>query len=390
MSSERDWDRPLGLDTGHARWRPDARDILTIFGALALFAAAGAVSLRERPWRVPVEAETAVAAAPAADPLAASTQAPAAPSAGPAIIKLDPAQAGQGVPAGASDGSPGGSIVVRDPAAIGQDLRTAHLPDRALVEESARGLLPARAADGRRPFDVYRRPWSGTRGARVAIVIGGLGLSQTGTQAAIRKLPPEVTLAFASEGNSLGRWMQEARRDGRELLMQVPLEPFDGPEADPGRNTLLAEGGPEENIDRLHWALGRTTNYVGAMNHMGARFTATPEAMKPFMDELGRRGLMFLDDGTSARSLAGSQAPDARVPLAVADTVIDGKRDRNAVLAKLDELERIAVSRGTALGTGSAFDATVDAVAEWAAGAKKRGVEIVPVSALAADPEGRQ
>jgi polysaccharide deacetylase 2 family uncharacterized protein YibQ len=390
MSNERDWDRPLGLDAGHARWRPDARDILTGLGALALVAAAGVVSFGERPWRAPVEAETAVAAAPATDPLAASTQAPAAPSAGPAIIKLDPAQAGQGVPARASDGSPGGSIVIRDPAAIGQDPRTAHLPDRALVEESAHGLLPARAAaDGRRPFDAYRRPWSGTRGARVAIVIGGLGLSQTGTQAAIRKLPPEVTLAFASEGNSLGRWMQEARRDGRELLMQVPLEPFDGSEVDPGRNTLLAEGGPEENIGRLHWALGRTTNYVGVMNHMGARFTATPEAMKPFMDELGRRGLMFLDDGTSARSLAGAQAPDSRTPFAAADAVIDAARDRNAVLAKLDELERIAVSRGTALGTGSAFDVTVDAVAEWAAGAKKRGVEIVPVSALAADPEGR-
>lgn len=390
MTSERDWDRPLGLGRGHARWRPNARDVLTGLGALALFAAAGAVSLRERPWRVPAEPETTIAAAPAAEPAAPPTQAPAAPSAGPAIIKLDPAQTGQGVPAEASNAPSGGSIVIRDPAALGQDLRTAHLPDRALVEESEHGLLPVRAADGRRPFDVYRRPWSGTRGARVAIVIGGLGLSQTGTQEAIRKLPPEVTLAFASEGNSLGRWMQEARRDGRELLMQIPLEPFDDPGTDPGRSTLLAEASAEENAERLHWALGRTTNYVGVTNHMGARFTATPEAMKPFMDELGRRGLMFLDDGTSARSLAGASAPGARVPFAAADAVIDGARDRNAVLAKLDELERIAVSRGTALGTGSAFDVTVDAVAEWAAGARKRGIEIVPVSALAADPEGGQ
>ena len=70
------------------------------------------------------------------------------------------------------------------------------------------------------------------------IVIGGLGLSQTGTQQAIAKLPPEVTLAFAPQGNSIGRWMQEARRKGHEIVMQVPLEPFDYPNVNPGRNTL--------------------------------------------------------------------------------------------------------------------------------------------------------
>ena len=90
--------------------------------------------------------------------------------------------------------------------------------------------MPIRAADGRRPVDVYARPWSGARGARVAIVIGGLGVSQTGTQEAIDKLPAEVTLAFAPQGNSIGRWMQAARRKGHEIVMQVPLEPFDYPE----------------------------------------------------------------------------------------------------------------------------------------------------------------
>ena len=75
----------------------------------------------------------------------------------------------------------------------------------------------------------------------MAIVIGGLGVSQTGTQEAIAKLPAEVTLAFASQGNSLGRWMQVARQGGHEIVMQVPLEPFDYPNVNPGRNTLTVE-----------------------------------------------------------------------------------------------------------------------------------------------------
>lgn len=383
MSSELDWNRPLGL--GQACWRPGRRDVVTGLIGVLLVAAAASISMREPPWRVPVEGERAVpATTQATSPAIAAVPAPARAS-GSAIIKVDPSRDGMGAPSPA----PAGAIVIRDPAGLSQDLRTAHLPDRALIEQGGEGLLPVRAADGRRPFDVYRRPWSGARGARVAIVIGGLGLSQTGTQDALKTLPPEVTLGFASTGNSLGRWMQEARRDGRELLLQVPLEPFDQVQADSGRNMLLADAGADENAGRLRWALGRTTNYVGVMNHMGGRFTSVPEALAPFMEELGRRGLMFLDDGTSARSLAGVQAPGAAVPFAAADTVIDATRDRNAVLAKLDELERTAISRGAAIGTGSAFEVTVDAVAEWAAGAKKRGIEIVPVSALAADPAGR-
>lgn len=310
-------------------------------------------------------------------PPAAAPQQQAQPS-GPSITRLDPDAAGSAAAKGV--------VIIRDPLSLGQDLRLAHLPDPALIEESPQGPLPMRAADGRRPFDTYRRAWSGARGARVAIVIGGLGLSQTGTQAAIAKLPPEVTLAFAPYGNSLGRWMQAARRDGRELFMQLPLEPFDYPRVDPGRNTLTVDADKAANAERLHWALARTTNYAGVMNYMGARFTAERDAMRPLMEELGRRGLAYLDDGSSARSAAPELAAEARAPFAASDATIDGKPERGAILAKLDELERIARAKGTALGTGSAFGATIDTVAEWAQEARKRGIEIVPVSALAADP----
>src|SRR5690606_10607895 len=246
---------------------------------------------------------------------------------------------------------------------------------------------PMRAADGRRPFDVYARPWSGTRGAKVAIVIGGLGVSQTGTQAALATLPPEVTLAFASGGNSLDRWMQTARQQGHEIVMQVPLEPFDYPQVDPGRNTLTVDAAPAENRDRLYWALSRITNYTGVMNYMGGRFVTSEAAMSPFMAELGKRGLMCLDDGSSARSLAGDLARQAGVPYAAAEVAIDAERERGAILKRLDDAERTARAKGFAIATGSAFDVTVDAVASWVQEAKRRGIEIVPVSALAHDPE---
>jgi polysaccharide deacetylase 2 family uncharacterized protein YibQ len=296
---------------------------------------------------------------------------------GPAIIKVQPESA-----------APAGTIVIRDPSALERNPRTAHLPVREMIEESPIGPLPIRAADGRRPFDVYSGAWSGSRGAKVALVVGGLGLSQTGTQAAINALPPEVTLGFASAGNSLSRWMQSARQKGHEIVMQVPMEPFDFPAVDPGRDPLTVEADPEENIDHLHRALSRTTNYTGIMNHMGGRFVTERGAMTPVMQELGKRGLMYLDDGSSARSVASELALASGVPFAAADAMIDGVRERGDILKKLDQLEATARAKGSAIGIGSAFDLTVETVTSWVAEAKKRGIEIVPVSALASDPEG--
>lgn len=382
---KRDIDKPLGMH-GPAPGRPGLGIGKAVVPGLVLAAIVGTglfFSIGQENWRTPVTEIAAKPEAPAAPvapaPVeeAVKTTDPAKAD-GPSIIRVNP------------EPKPSNSVlVIRDPSALGQNLRIAHLPDRALIEQTESGPLPVRSADGRRPVDVYARPWSGARGARIAIVIGGLGLSQTGTQAAIAKLPGEVTLAFAPQGNSLGRWMQTARQDGHEILMQLPLEPFDYPRVNPGRNTLTVDAAEGDNIAHLRWALSRTTNYTGVMNYMGARFTAENAAFQPVMDELGKRGLLYLDDGSSARSIAPELALKNRVPFAGADQTIDASHERGDILKKLDELERTARAKGTALGVGSGFDATIAAVAEWIGEARKRGIEFVPVSALAFDPEKR-
>lgn len=382
-------DRPLGQDRrdgpGGRSFRPRPSTVLASLAALAVLCAGAGIALQPEPFRVPDEplavdaapVPAAVAASPSAEPAAAplrTTPADGASVPGPSIIRVNPpAEPASNV------------IVIRDPSSLGQNPRVAHLPDRALIEQSEMGPLPVRGPDGRRAADVYARPWSGTRGARIALVIGGLGLSQTGTQDAITRLPPEITLAFAPQGNSLGRWMQAARADGHEIMMQLPLEPFDYPRVNPGRNTLTVEAEVRHNIENLYWALSRTTNYTGVMNYMGARFTSDPEAFAPIMRELGERGLSYLDDGSSARSIAETLAAESDVPYAQGDVVIDQSRDRGNILAKLDELEATARARGFAVGTGTAFDVTVDAVAAWAKEVRKRGIEIVPVSAVTAN-----
>ena len=92
------------------------------------------------------------------------------------------------------------------------------------------------------------------------------------------------------------------------------MEPFDYPDSDPGPHTLTTRAKPQENLDKLHWALGRFTGYTGVVNFMGAKLTSDEAALAPILREIGGRGLVFLDDGSSSRSLVGAVAPSAARP----------------------------------------------------------------------------
>ena len=285
------------------------------------------------------------------------------------------------------DRADNGPVVVNTDAGRTSDPRFAGQPNENLLEDSDVGRLPIIGPDGTRPFNYYARPWSGARGTRIAIVVGGLGLSQTGTQDAIKKLPEEITLAFASSGNSLARWMQEARQNGHEILLQVPFEPFDYPQTDPGPGSLLTNLKPAQNMALLHRAMAQFTNYTGIMNFMGGRFLSTPDAMDPIMRDIAQRGLMFLDDGSSSQSLTDKYAKAMEMPHAFADLQLDTEIDKEKILKKLDDLERIADRKGSAIGIASGFDESLEAIKEWSDEAGKRGIEIVGVSALADDPK---
>ena len=73
----------------------------------------------------------------------------------------------------------------------------------------------------------------------VAIVVGGLGVGAAKTVDAILKLPAAVTLAFTPYGSDPGKLVERARAQHHEILLQIPMEPYDYPDNDPGPQTLL-------------------------------------------------------------------------------------------------------------------------------------------------------
>lgn len=255
--------------------------------------------------------------------------------------------------------------------------------DNRLIENSKHGAIPKIGPDGVRPLDAYASPIpvvAGNADSMIAIVITGLGVSAVSTGDAISKLPAAVTLGFAPYGNELARWVTRARGAGHEVLLQIPMEPFDYPDNDPGPQTLTAAASKDQNIDRLHFFLSRAPGYVGVANLMGARFTANEEALSAILAETAKRGLLFVDDGSSPRSITPKAAARTKAPFLKSDLVIDAKAEWADIDAALVKLEAIAAEKGVAVATASSLPVTIERIARWSKTLEARGIRLVPVS----------
>jgi polysaccharide deacetylase 2 family uncharacterized protein YibQ len=256
--------------------------------------------------------------------------------------------------------------------------------DQRLLEKSRYGMIPL-AADGLKPFTAYAGGTDSeraraTRMPVIAIVIGGLGVGAAKTSDAIMKLPPAVTLAFTPYGSDPGKLVERARAQRHEVLLQIPMEPFDYPDNDPGPQTLLTTLSAEQNLDRLFWHLSRFQGYAGIANFMGARFVVTDAAMQPILREAAKRGLGYLDDGSAPRSVASSLAEGQAMPFARADFSIDAVPTSVEIDRALAKLESLAKERGTAVGIASALPISIERIAAWTRSLESRGILLVPLT----------
>lgn len=293
-------------------------------------------------------------------------------------------------PQGAAPGADDETKVAAAPLTAGIDqtgpVPLGPVPVPALVEESPYGPLPKIAIDGRRPAEVYARPSNYAKVAggppRVAVLINGLGVPGAPDGDIIKGLPPPVTIAYGAYGRSLQERVMQARADGHEVLLAIPLEPNDYPVEDPGPHTLLTTLPTTENIKRLQWLMSRYTGYVGVTNYMGAKFETVSASLKPVLEEVKQRGLIYLDDGSVEGSAAGQIAKELELEFATGHV----KLDAGAMDKALAELEATAKAEGAAIGVAKAEPATVKRLADWAGSLEAKGLVLVPVSTAMRSP----
>jgi polysaccharide deacetylase 2 family uncharacterized protein YibQ len=194
-------------------------------------------------------------------------------------------------------------------------------------------------------------------------------------------------LGFAPYAGDVGQWVAQAREHGHEILLEVPMEPFDFPDSDPGPHTLRAGQDEDANIQRLTWALTRFTGYAGVTNLLGQRFLSDSAALSPALTYLNRRGLYFFDNGAASQSVLPTVAGQVGMPAVQSGAALDSIQTALEIDRRLSELETQARANGSAVGSAFLYPVSLARIAAWARGLEARGFVLVPVSAIVNAPK---
>lgn len=215
---------------------------------------------------------------------------------------------------------------------------------------------------------------------KIAIIIDDLGYDSSLANVFINlDLPLTLSvLPFTPHTQSIAR---EARKEGREIMLHLPMEPRSYPNINPGDGVLLVSMDEDMILKVLDSDLREIPFVVGVNNHMGSRFTENREKMMIVLAELKRRGLYFIDSKTSRNSVAFNLAKKIEIHTARRDIFLDNDLSESALKIQMDRLLNLARHRGHAIGIGHPHKETLRLLKRYQQTLTNE-VEVVPVSSL--------
>ena len=215
---------------------------------------------------------------------------------------------------------------------------------------------------------------------RIAIVVDDLGLDKQVAEELLRLEAP-LTFSILPFQPHSRRIAKLAHAQGKEIILHLPMEPRGFPLKDPGEGGLFVTMGETKELARqLKKDLDAVPYISGANNHMGSRFMEHEAVVRVVLKELKNRGLFFLDSGTTDRSMGHQVARELSLKTAARDVFLDNETGPKDMEAQLNQLMRIARSRGKAIGIGHPYPTTVAALKRMIAKIQKAGIKIVPLS----------
>ena len=220
-------------------------------------------------------------------------------------------------------------------------------------------------------------------GPRIAIVIDDAGLDKKRTAEVINLTGP-LTISFLAYGRGLPEQVKLAKNAGHEILVHIAMEPLNK-SIDPGPKALLTNNPGSEILKNLRWGLERFEGYVGINNHMGSRFTSDPQGMEIVIQELKRRGLLFLDSRTSDMTVSASIALAHDVPFAERNIFLDNVNSVSAIKKQLRLMEKFANKYGSVVAIAHPRDNTIKVLSQWLAIMAEKGFVQVPISTIIAE-----
>ncbi|OGP94962.1 MAG: hypothetical protein A2157_11130 [Deltaproteobacteria bacterium RBG_16_47_11] len=214
---------------------------------------------------------------------------------------------------------------------------------------------------------------------KVAIVIDDIGGEDKISRELLRWDLP-ITFAILPFTPFSKTLAGEAHRQGKEVILHLPMEPRGYPQIRPGEGVLLREMDEARLLRQLSEDIEAVPYITGVSNHMGSRLMEDSEKMKIIFLELKKRGLFFLDNRTTPQTIGLQVAQSIGLKAMERTVFIDNSSTKEDIKQQLEQLIQLSLSRGKAIGIGHPHPSTIKSIKEMIPKMKEKGIEIVPLS----------
>jgi len=251
------------------------------------------------------------------------------------------------------------------------------------LTESKNGLtLPiSRFADDMTPFQAYKRPFKPVPGkVPVAIVVMDYGLSSSFSQSALDNLPADISFVLTPYADDVAKWGADARANGHEFWLALPMETRDG--ADTGPLTLGVNASLQDNQQRLMSILATVPGYVGLVSQKNHVFNDQDLDISPMLKQIFGRGLAFAESNPGSTPFGQTMAAKDGFPYVQNGVWLDSDLRPASIDQALQQLETTATKNGRAVAFVQPYPVVLKKIQDWVKSADDRGIQIAPLSAL--------
>lgn len=219
-----------------------------------------------------------------------------------------------------------------------------------------------------------------SNGPAIAIIIDDLGKQKGSGQRAIA-LPGPVACSFLPRERHTSSLAEIAYRNGKEVLLHLPMDSIDGRRLDEGAVTL--DMTQEEFSRTVRANLAVVPHAIGINNHMGSLLTRHPGHMFWLMREmLHRQPMYFVDSRTTVATVARQVAQENGVPSIDRNVFLDNEVNDREITYQFSRLLQLARKQGTGLAIGHPHPETLAVLEREIPKLGQQGLQLVAVSEL--------
>ncbi|WP_313757933.1 divergent polysaccharide deacetylase family protein [Tissierella sp.] len=218
---------------------------------------------------------------------------------------------------------------------------------------------------------------------RIALVIDDLGNNGEGIDE-LTKLDIPITAAVMPFLEYTEIDAKKAHEAGMEIILHLPMEPEKGDPKWLGPRAIRSNFCNDEIKEIVYDALEQLKWAKGINNHMGSKIMKDEMIMKEIINIAKEKDIYFLNSKTDESKISEEISKELGVVYFQRNVFLDNERTEYYISKAMDELSKIALDKGYAIGIGhvggQGGKITINTIDKMSEKLKGQGIEFIYLS----------